>query len=90
MDKIWKQLPDDLAWKIIDHLDAVTRRDLGRKPRLVDVPQLNIPEIIPKTDLFGYTTYFIELGNGFSIQFGDHTYSFSAPSDRRVWYMRRT
>lgn len=27
------ELPDNVIWKIIDHLDPATRRDLGGKPR---------------------------------------------------------
>lgn len=37
MDPVWRFLPEDLVWKIVDHLDAGTRRDLGRPPRKLDL-----------------------------------------------------
>ena len=82
MDEVWTQLPNDLAWRIIDHLDAGMRRDLGRKPqRLKSVPQLKIPRIVQLPS--GVNN--IDLGNGVRIIFGDWTYRFTSPSGRHIY-----
>jgi hypothetical protein len=45
MDEIWSQLPYDLVRKILEHMDAATRRDLGLKPKKVITPY-GLSEII--------------------------------------------
>jgi hypothetical protein len=43
MDPIWQNLPYDLVYRIVQYLDATTRRDLGLKPlKLKSIPQLDL------------------------------------------------
>lgn len=43
MDECWKFLPNELAFRIFEYLDAATRRDLGMAPRrLGTLPQLEL------------------------------------------------
>ena len=43
MDLIWQTLPCDILPNIFRHLDAATRRDVGMKPRKIQVlPELKL------------------------------------------------
>ena len=42
MNEIWSQLPRDLVRKVLDHVDAATRRDLGLAPRKLPPTDLQI------------------------------------------------
>jgi hypothetical protein len=92
MEEIWKQLPNELAFRIIDYMDAGTRREFGLKPRKLPPSELTIRRAIEYAPF--YTSPFNRVNisencNVIADEDGEISWRFGPENCFRVWKYHR-